>query len=112
MKEIEVKGEKKPVSFSWNALEEFHELTGLEVLELLTDVKEITKPKNLRALAYCALKHGNIESGKNTWDKTIQDVGSWFQYGDKATKDLFAILQGTYPQGSDDTSELDEEAKK
>jgi len=107
MKEIEVKGEKKPVSFSMNSLIEFKELTGLEIIEMLTDPKEATKPKNIRALAYCGFKFGNIESGKNTFDKTLEDVGGWFQYGDKITRELFAILNGTMPQADGPIEETD-----
>jgi len=75
MQTISIGSKERPVRYNFNALIEFEELTGVD-LSSNQDASLFTKPKNLRALAFCGLKHG-AKAEKQTVDFTIDDVGEW-----------------------------------
>lgn len=89
-KTVKLGGKDRPVVYNLNAIIEFDELTGID-LSAGTDVGLLTKPKNIRALAYCGLKHGAI-SEKIEVEFTIEDVGNWIGFGDGTVNELFKIF--------------------
>lgn len=80
VKFIDIGGEKRPVRYSVNALIEFEEMTGLNILSAgsVIDFREL---KTLRALAFVGLKHG-ARAEKKQFDIVIEDVGDWLAIGD------------------------------
>lgn len=73
---IKIGGATRPITFNINALIEFEDLTGIDITE--TEGRErMSRLKNIRALAFCGLKHGFKEETKDAPDFSIDDVGAW-----------------------------------
>ena len=101
MKSIKIGGEDRPVKYNINSLIEFEELTGLEIIQAELDPKLFAKLKNMRALAFCGLKHGFIETSKETLPFTIEDVGKWIGFGDGSMDKFFKAFN------NDSSSEIE-----
>jgi ABC-type thiamine transport system substrate-binding protein len=110
MKEIEIGGQKRPVKYNINALIEFEELTGIDVVAGL-DAKALAKIKNMRALAFVGLKHGHLENSKEPFPFSIDDVGKWIGFGDGSMNSFYSAFNSDSSSDTD-VEELDEEAKK
>ncbi len=82
-KTVNLGGKDRPVVYNLNAIIELDELTGID-LSSGTDTALMTKPKTIRALAYCGLKHGAIDAGVEV-DFKLEDVGKWITVGDNTT---------------------------
>lgn len=83
MQTVNIGGQERPVRYNFNAIIEFEELTGVD-LSSNSDATLFTKPKNLRALAFCGLKHG-AKSEKKEVEFTLEDVGGWLDAGSMAS---------------------------
>lgn len=109
VKYIEIGGEKRPVCYNNNALEEFEELTGLSVMEGM-DFKKIS---HIKALAYCGLKHGFFEVGdyKPGLEApfTLQHVGRWLDIS--TTPLIFEAFQRDTSANGEPSGEVDAEKK-
>lgn len=110
LKYIEIGGQQRPVRYNQNALEEFEVLTGLSVLDGLT----FKKVGHVKALAFCGLKHGYLESKDYKEDAipfTITDVGRWLDM--ENTSQIFATFSretsapDSSPQEGDGSKKLD-----
>jgi hypothetical protein len=109
MKEIKIGGVSRPVKYNINALIEFEELTGVELIGGI-DPKALTRLKNMRALAFVGLKHGFMETSKEALPFTIEDVGKWIGFGDGSMDDFFTAFNND--SSTDKTEEVSEDAKK
>ena len=83
MQTVNIGNKERPVRYNFNAIIEFEEITGVD-LSSNSDATLFTKPKNLRALAFCGLKHG-AKSEKQEVDFTLEDVGGWLDAGSMAS---------------------------
>lgn len=110
LKYIEIGGQKRPVRYNHNALEEFEELTGLSMLEdgIVDGLKKV---KVQKALAFCGLKHGFLESTdyKGEVPFTLQDVGRWLDVTSSAL--IFQAYRNDTPQQGAESAE-EAESKK
>ena len=81
---IELKGEKHPVRFSFNALVKLEEILGENPFTILADEKKISSPVILRAIVYCGLWGGYRENGnKEKFPfKDVEQVGDLLEMGD------------------------------
>ena len=95
--EIEIGGRKRPVKYNINALIEFEELTGSEIIGNI-DPNQFARLKNMRALAFCGLKCGAIDQKKEI-DFTIEDVGSWIGFGDGSMEKFFTAFNNDNAPG-------------
>lgn len=105
---INIGGKERHVEYNFNAIIEFEELTGID-LTSNNDKQLFTKVKNIRALAFCGLKHGALVK-KEPVDFTLEDVGAWLNYSNMSD-----ILNGYVKDsstGEDSTGEPQGEAKK
>lgn len=103
IKEIEIGGEKRPICYNNNALEEFEEMTGLSVLDGLN----LKKIGHLKALAFCGLKHGFLEKSdyKGDFPHSLQDVGRWFDMS--KTPAIFEAFRNDTSGDNEATVEVD-----
>lgn len=106
---IEIGGERRPVSYNNLALEEFQEITKVE----LPDMGEALQKsiKNVTALAYVGLKHGFLEvcDYKTEWPVTYQQVGRWLDVS--KTGEVFKAYAEAMPKGEGESTE-EAESKK
>jgi hypothetical protein len=110
MKEIKIGGQSRPVKYNINALIEFEELTGVEIIGGI-DAKAFSRLKNMRALAFVGLKHGFLETSKEALPFTIDEVGKWIGFGDGSMNDFFSAFNDQSSSDSE-TKEETEEGKK
>lgn len=110
MKEIKIGGESRPVKYNINALIEFEELTGVEIIGGI-DAKAFSRLKNMRALAFVGLKHGFLETSKDPLPFSIEDVGKWIGFGDGSMNDFFTAFNGDSSSDSE-LNETEAEPKK
>lgn len=108
IKTIDIGGKARPVKYNLNALIEFDELTGLDLTSGV-DAKDFSKPKSMRALAFCGLKHG-AKTEKQEVDFTIEDVGEWLGLGDGTMEKFFQAFQGDSASKAEPVEDTD--AKK
>lgn len=99
---IKIGGKDRPVKYNLNAVIEFEELTGIDITKGSEDFARI---KNMRALAFCGLKHG-AKTEKVEIDFTIDDVGDWLGFGDGTIESFLNAFRGqsTTPDVSADDS--------
>ncbi len=86
IKHIDIGGKSRPVLYNINALIEFEELTGYEILRnhLQMDMKSL---KKIRALAFVGLKHGaKVDQTGETF--TIEQVGEWISFQDESIPNI------------------------
>lgn len=105
---IEIGGERRPVKYTVNALLEFEELTGLEILGTI-DQNQFGKLKNMRALAFVGLKHGAKAENKEV-DFKLEDVGDWIGFNDGSMNKFLLAFQDSTK--SDKEPSNDEVEKK
>jgi hypothetical protein len=99
VKQIEIGGELRPVHFSINALIEFEELTGTDMLNGGTMV-DFRSLKKLRALTYVGLKYGARNEGKE-FKHTQDEVGDWLNLADGSINKITdAFRTANQPQES------------
>lgn len=78
--EILLGGKLRPIEYNINALIDFDEITGLDIMNGVT-AKDLRKLKNLRALAYVGLKHGLLARNEKV-DITLEEVGTMLSFTD------------------------------
>lgn len=94
--EIKIGGKKRPVAYTVNALIEFEELTGID---LMSGNKEaLSKLKNIRALAFVGLKHGAKDQNVNV-DFTEEEVGNWISFNDGSISNIMTAWQRDIGKG-------------
>lgn len=77
MRYIQLGGEKRPIRFTVNAIMEFEDLTGLDIMTIEGQSK-MESVRNVRALAFVGLKSGfKKEFPNKDVPFSIDDVGDW-----------------------------------
>lgn len=101
IREINIGGAVRPLSFNFNCLEEFEEMTGVNPLNGLE-----SNIKTFRALLFCGLKYGLHPEGcdNSILDFNIKTVGSWL-----SAEDIARILQAYNSQGQPDEEKKTEQ---
>ncbi len=89
--DINIGGKQRPVKYTVNALLEFEELTGIQILGSV-DPTEFGRLKNMRALAFVGLKHGAKAEQKEI-DFKIEDVGDWIGFNDGSMGQFLSAFQ-------------------
>lgn len=106
---IELGKQRRPVSYNNLALEEFQEITKVE----MSDIAEALQKhmKNVTALAYVGLKHGFLEvcDYKEECPFTYKDVGRWLDVS--KTGEIFRAYASAMPKGEGEPTE-EAESKK
>jgi len=110
MRTIKVGGQDRPVVNNFNSIIEMEEITGIDITSI-TDPAILNKTKNMRALAFCALKHGAIEAGKEV-DFTIDEVGKWFSFGSDSITEFWKIFNNQSSTGEPAPEPTEGEPKK
>lgn len=95
MNEIKLGGKTRTISYNINALIEFEELTGVDLMDSL-DARKLNKLKNIRALAFAGLKHGAKAAGKEV-DFTVDDVGTWISFNDDTITEIMNAYRKDQP---------------
>lgn len=105
VKFIDIGGEKRPVRYSVNALIEFEDLTGLNILSAgsVIDFREL---KTLRALAFVGLKHG-ARAEKKQFDIVLEDVGDWLAVSDGSIELIMKTFQADSVTDNGTTSHVE-----
>lgn len=101
--EINLGGKSRPVAYTINALIEFEEITGLDLIGSREDAAKLVRLKNIRALAFVGLKHGVKEP-----DFTIEDVGNWISFNDGSIGEIMKAYRKDVG-GKTDSEEKTEE---
>ena len=93
VKHIEIGGASRPVLYNINALIEFEELTGHEILQnsLQMDLRSL---KKLRALAYVGLKYGARREGLKEVI-TLDEVGEWLSISDNSIPQIVEAFRSS-----------------
>ena len=98
--EIKLGGKTRPISYTINALIEFEELTGIDMVGgTREDRAKLTKLKNVRALAFAGLKHGAKAEGKEV-DFTVEDVGDWISFNDGSVEQIMNAYRKDQPEST------------
>lgn len=97
VKTINLGGQPRPIYYSINALIEFEELTGIDLVQGSSESRQqLTKLKNIRALAFVGLKHG-CQAQQNPVDFTLEDVGSWIGFNDGGIANIMQAFKNDMP---------------
>lgn len=100
IKEIEIGGQMRPVSYGFNALAMFQDLTGLGLAELPT-IGMNMPIRHMIAFAYCGLKDGARKS-KQEFTASVEDVGDWLDDNSEAFIALFGEFVANQAQAPTD----------
>jgi hypothetical protein len=107
VKHIEIGGKTRPLLYNINALIEFEELTGDEILKTSLNM-DLRSLKKIRALAYVGLKYG-AKAEESTEIFTLEKVGDWINLSDETIPNIVKAFRSSN-QGEDNGSESTEEA--
>ena len=80
---IKIDNKQRPVCFGWNALAEFEELTGKDLVEF-AGIKNLSAGNTIK-LIYVGLSHGAKKENESV-NFTIENVGDWM------TEDVSIIM--------------------
>lgn len=106
--EIKLGGKTRPISYTINALLDFEELTQIDLVGGDAEQRrQLTKVKNVRALAFVGLKHGARATGKDV-DFTIEDVGDWISFNDGTIGEVMRAYQSDQPAPTDNEPQTEE----
>ena len=113
LKEINIGGTTRPVSYGFNALAMFQNMSGLTLTELNSiDTTKMTLTAMIQ-FAYCGLKDG-ARKAKQEFGYTTEDVADWLDDDSEAFIALFTeFVQSQSPQdGKASVSSGKKKAKK
>lgn len=85
-KYIQFGGESRPVRYSFNALSEYAERTGMGWQQMLETISQINF-YYLRIMVYVGLKHGALEA-KIPFNHSFDAVGDWLENDISKVKDF------------------------
>jgi hypothetical protein len=91
VKHIEIGGKSRPVLYSINALIEFEELTGHDMLNTSLNM-DLRSLKKLRALAFVGLKYGAKHEGL-TEKIELDTVGDWLSLSDGSITEFVSAFR-------------------
>ena len=89
IKEIHIGGKMRPVSYGFNALAMFQDLTGIGLSQLGSMSMDTMTLTSMIKFAYCGLKDG-ARKAKQDFTASIEDVADWLDDDSQAFIDLFS----------------------
>lgn len=101
---VELSGKEYPLSFGYNALSMYENLTGKSFMQMGQNLNI----EELLAVCYVGLKDGARKS-KSEFDLTIQDVGDLLDENESAFEDIMSAFKSQ--QTKEDTTEKKTKAK-
>lgn len=98
IKEVNIGGQVRPVSYGWNALAMFQELSGLTLGELSQIDQSRMSLRSMMQFAYVGLKDG-ARKYKQPFDHSIEEVADWMDDSPDAFIELFGeFVRSQAPQ--------------
>lgn len=98
IKEINIGGQPRPVSYGFNALAKFQEMSGLSLAELTSLNASSMGLKSMIQFAWVGLYDG-ARKAKMEFPFTIEDVGDWLDEDSEAFVAMFSeFVQSQSPQ--------------
>jgi len=109
MQYITIGGASRPVKYTINALLEFEELTGIDLISGSPEERaRLTKLKNVRALAFVGLKHGAKAENK-ALDFELETVGDWLSLHDGSFNNIVSSYRKDMGATGADAEQKEEE---
>lgn len=88
-KTVNIGGKDRPVEYNLNAIIDFDEATGIDLVNGFTP-ESISKPKTLRQFLFVGLKHGALKA-KIEIDFTLENVGEWVMLDGQVFQDFLKV---------------------